>query len=165
MGGSGSNPSSDEDQLFVSPSPRAEQAGKRREILIIEDNPADVYLIRAALETPNIQADLYIAKDGEQAIRFFDDADSDDAAPCPSLIILDINLPRKQGGEVLQHMRQSRRCSGALVIAASTSDSMQDREAMRKLGVNAYFRKPSDYAAFMKLGDVVLELLGGSWKT
>ena len=100
-----------------------------------------------------------MVKDGEQAVRFFDHADRDDAAPCPVLVILDINLPRKHGGEVLQHIRKSRRGGHGLVIAISTSSSARDREDMTKLGANGYFHKPSGYGEFMKLGDMVKELL------
>jgi two-component system, chemotaxis family, response regulator Rcp1 len=125
-----------------------------------------VFLIRSAIQAANIEADLHVLKDGEQAVRFFDQADGDDAAPCPVLVILDINLPRKHGGEVLQHIRKSRRCGGGLVIAISTSDSARDREDMTKLGANGYFHKPSDYREFMKLGDMARELLNadGSWQ-
>jgi chemotaxis family two-component system response regulator Rcp1 len=125
----------------------------------VEDNSADVFLIRAAIAGANIHADLHVVKDGEQAVRFLDEADGDDAAPSPALVILDINLPRKHGGEVLQHMRKSRRSFAALVIAVSTSDSAKDREEMTKLGANSYFHKPSEYADFMKLGNIVKELL------
>lgn len=100
-----------------------------------------------------------MVKDGEQAIRFFDDLDGQDAASSPVLVILDINLPRKHGGEVLEYMRKSRRCCNALVIAVSTSDCKQDRENMARLGANEYFHKPSDYLEFMKLGDIVKALL------
>ncbi len=119
-----------------------------------------MFLIRRALEVAKVYADLHVAHDGEQAIQFFDQVDGDVTAPCPALVILDINLPRKHGGEVLQHMRRTRRCGGALVIAVSTSDSALDREQMTRLGANAYFRKPSEYADFMKLGDMVKGLLG-----
>jgi chemotaxis family two-component system response regulator Rcp1 len=159
MGGSGSNPNPDEDQPSDSPSRSDEQTGKRRQILIVEDNSADVFLIRAAINAANIAADVHIVKDGEQAVKFFDEADGDDAAPSPALVILDINLPRKQGGEVLEHLRKSRRSGTALVIAVSSSDSAQDRKNMTKLGANGYFHKPSEYADFMKLGDIVKELL------
>lgn len=95
---------------------------------------------------------MSLVSDGDQAVRFFDKADADPAAPCPSLVILDINLPKKQGGEVLKHMRGSRKCGEAVVIAVSTSDSSQDRAQMKNLGANGYFRKPSAYDEFMKLG-------------
>jgi chemotaxis family two-component system response regulator Rcp1 len=128
-------------------------------VLIVEDNEADVFLIQEAIEAKKLALALYVVKDGEQAVRYFDQVDKDDAAPCPSLVILDINLPKKQGGEVLKHMRRSLRCRDALVIAVSTSDSARGRQQMMELGANDYFRKPSEYAAFMKLGDVVKRLL------
>lgn len=100
-----------------------------------------------------------MVKDGEQAIRIFDLADREAGAPRPSLVILDINLPRKQGGEVLRHLRQSRTCGNAVVIAISTSDSARDRRVMIELGANGYFHKPSKYAEFMKLGDLIKSLM------
>jgi len=81
---------------------------------------------------------------------------------CPALVILDINLPKKHGGQVLQHMRSTRRCADALVLVVTSSDSARDRESMAKLGANGYFRKPSDYEQFMKLGGLVRNLLGDS---
>lgn len=134
-------------------------ADVRTDILIVEDNSGDVFLIREAIEAKMPRTAVHVAKDGEQAIEFFDEADRDPTAPCPALVILDINLPKRQGAEVLQHIRQSRRCCSAPVIVVSTSDSGPDREGMMKLGANRYFRKPSDYEEFMKLGDMVQELL------
>lgn len=118
-----------------------------------------MFLIQEAIEAKNPMMAIHIARDGEQAVRYFDEVDEDISAPCPSMVILDINLPKKQGGEVLKHMQRSHRCANALVIAVSTSDSARDREHMTELGANEYFHKPSEYAAFMKLGDVVKALL------
>jgi chemotaxis family two-component system response regulator Rcp1 len=118
-----------------------------------------VFLIRDAIEGTKIPVDLVVVKDGEKAIAFFDQADADIASPCPALIILDINLPRKQGGEVLQRIRQSHKCGNAPVIVVSTSGSEPDRDRMAKLGANHYFCKPSEYDAFMRLGDIVEALL------
>ena len=112
-----------------------------------------------AIKAKKLPIALHFVRDWEQAVRYFDEADGDVSAPCPTLVILDIKLPKKQGSEVLKHMRRSRRCANALVIAVSTSDSARDREQMTELGVNGYFRKPSEYAAFMKLGDLVKGLL------
>lgn len=128
-------------------------------MLIVEDSEADVFLMREAIEAKALSVSIHVVRDGEQAIRYFDQADADAGAPCPALVILDINLPRQQGGEVLHHMRRSLRCGNAFVIAVSTSDSARDREQMMQLGANAFFRKPSEYAAFMALGDVVKGLL------
>ena len=130
-----------------------------RTILIVEDNAADVYLIRTAITEANIHADVQVVRDGEQAIRFIDEVEGELELPCPALVVLDINLPRKQGGDVLKHLRQSRRGAHTLVIAISTSDSQHDRESMMGLGANGYFRKPSEYADFMKLGDMIKDVL------
>lgn len=128
-------------------------------MLIVEDNESDVFLIEEAIQATALPLILQVVKDGEQAVRFFDQTDADATLPCPALVILDINLPKKQGGDVLKHMRRSRRCAEALVIAVSTSDSAGDREQMRSLGANAYFHKPSEYDQFMKLGEAIKALL------
>ena len=130
-------------------------------MLIVDDNESDVFLIQEAIGATRLPLTFYVAEDGDQAVRFFDRADAQPDLPCPALIILDINLPKKQGGDVLKHMRLSRRCADALVIAVSTSDSARDREQMRNLGADGYFRKPSEYDEFMKLGDMVKALLSG----
>jgi CheY-like chemotaxis protein len=75
------------------------------------------------------------------------------------MVILDINLPKIQGNQVLQHLRQSRRCGEAAVIVASTSDALEDRRmAIITKGTNIYFRKPSGYDEFMKLGVLIRDL-------
>ncbi len=103
---------------------------------------------------------IHLAKDGEQAVHFLDEAESSADAPCPALVVLDINLPKVQGGEVLRHLRELSRCESTKVLVVSTSDSARDRNKMMKLGANGYFRKPSQYDEFMKLSDVVKTLLG-----
>ena len=158
MDGSGSNHDPKKDQPFASRSPFEEPPADHPQILVVEDNPADVYLIRVAIKAENIDADLHVVKDGEEAMRFFDEVDHY-TVPCPTMVILDINLPKKQGGEVLQYMRKSRRCGSVLVVAISTSDSESDRAAMARLGANGYFHKPSVFKDFMKLGTLVKELL------
>lgn len=127
-------------------------------ILIVEDNKADVFLIRAAIEA-KIKADFQVVHDGEKAVLLIDAADRDESVPCPDIVILDINLPKKPGAEVLSHMRKSRRCAGTPVLAVTSSDSRRDREEMQKNGADAYFRKPSDYTEFMRLGDIIEVLL------
>lgn len=74
-------------------------------------------------------------------------------------MILDINLPKIHGNQVLLHLRQSRRCREAAVIVASTSDTLEDRRIVAATGTNVYFRKPSEYDEFMKLGVLIHDLL------
>jgi DNA-binding response OmpR family regulator len=116
-----------------------------------------VYLIREALKLAEIDAQVDIALDGEMAIESLDGA----SAPCPDLIILDINLPRRKGSDVLRHMRATSPCKDARVLVVTSSDSARDREEMSSLGTNAYFRKPSNYAGYMKLGLLARDLLAG----
>ena len=97
--------------------------------------------------------------DGEEATDLFDEADRNEAVGCPELVILDINLPKKRGFEVLAHLRRSRRCNHVPVIIVSTSGAAKDRDTMMRGGANAYFRKPSEFDEFLKLGDLVMEWL------
>jgi two-component system, chemotaxis family, response regulator Rcp1 len=132
----------------------------RRQVLIVEDNPSDVCLIQRAIEGTKLLIDFHFATDGQEAVQFFDRADADPGKPCPDVVILDINLPKKQGGDVLKHMRSRSGRAQAHVIVVSTSDSERDREFMKELGADGYFRKPSDFDEFMKLGDLFKNVLG-----
>jgi two-component system, chemotaxis family, response regulator Rcp1 len=160
MAGFGSNRPPDKDPISNSPSPSESAAGAGRPlILVVEDNKGDVFLIREAIRAAELDAELYIVQDGERALRFIEQVDANESLACPRLVIMDINLPKKQGGEVLEQMRKSRRCADAVTIVVTSSDSDKDREAMAKLGAREYFRKPSQYDDFMKLGDVIKRLL------
>ncbi len=127
---------------------------------MVEDSKTDVFLIREAIVSAQVNADLHFVSDGDAATQFFDSADVDANAPCPTLVLLDLNLPKKSGDDVLRHLRSSRRCGNAAVLIVSSSEAVSDREGVADLGVNGYFRKPSDYYEFMKLGDLVKRLLG-----
>jgi len=127
--------------------------------VIAEDNKADLALIQRALKQSGIEANFHIAEDGEKVIRFFERADADPAAPCPDLLLLDINLPRFKGGDILRKLRTSSRCKEILVLVVTSSDSTRDRAEMDALGANGYFRKPSAFSEFMALGEIVRDLL------
>jgi len=120
-----------------------------------------VFLIREAIRGANLDADLHVLQDGERAIRFLEEVEHDPTASAPDLIILDINLPKRSGREVAGKMRAIPRFDHAPVVVVTSSDSERDREDMGKLGISAYFRKPSEYASFMKLGELVKGLLEG----
>ena len=127
----------------------------------MEDSKADLFLIREAIAAAQVDAAVAVVNDGHQAAEFIDRADAGQGAPCPDLVLLDLNLPKKDGIEVLRHIRNSAVCKNALVLVVTSSDSASDREAVRGLGFNGYFRKPSVYAEFMKLGPMIRELLTG----
>ena len=103
-------------------------------ILLVEDNPADVLLVREALEEHQVRADVYVVSDGEKAVRFVEEDVND--LPCPDLIILDLNLPRKTGREVLEHIlmaRSNREIARQLGIEERTVKAHVGR-LMRKTG-------------------------------
>jgi len=118
-----------------------------------------VSLILRALKTSGVNADIQVVEDGERAMRFFDSAGAEATAPCPDLVLLDINMPRYKGGDILRKLRSNSRCKNALVLVVTSSNSNRDREEMDALGANGYFHKPSDFEAFMTLGQIVRELL------
>jgi chemotaxis family two-component system response regulator Rcp1 len=125
----------------------------------VEDSKADVFLIRESLSAARVDADIRVLSDGEKAIRHFAQLDDDPSAACPDIVILDINLPIRKGREVLLQIRQSHRCAKTPVLVVTSSDSARDREEMGTLEVKEYFRKPSGYDEFMKLGGIVRRLL------
>lgn len=125
----------------------------------MEDNEADVFLIEEAIAATRVPVTVDVVRNGEQAIQFLERAEATADVPCPAVVLLDINLPKRSGYEVLMKIRSGPKCAHAHVIAVSTSDSPSDRQKMSALGADGYFRKPSEYADFMKLGDIVAGLL------
>ena len=161
MGGSWSNPKPEADQPSALPSQsEATTTSIQNLILVVEDSPADVFLIREVVEAAKLSATVQVVRDGEQAIRFFEEADNDDLALRPALVILDINLPEKTGRRRFAAHAEQPEVRDVPVVVVSSSESGRDREEMMKLGANRYFAKPSEFAEFMKLGDMVKELLG-----
>jgi CheY-like chemotaxis protein len=130
-------------------------------IVLVEDSAADVFLVREALEQAGVRAELQILEDGEVAIGFLEAIESNEKAPRPNLVILDLNLPLVSGEKVLEHVRQMRRCGSTPVIILTSSESPRDRDAVIRLGATDYFRKSSNLDEFMALGFVVRNLLDG----
>lgn len=128
-------------------------------ILLAEDNDGDVFLVRRALEKQGLSCKLVVAHNGEEALRLLDTADSGPPGDAPELILLDLNLPRVDGSEILAHLRRTPTFSGTPVIVLTSSDSPGDRDLAMSLGANAYFRKPTDLQAFMQLGQVIADAL------
>jgi CheY-like chemotaxis protein len=120
-------------------------------ILLTEDNPADAGLVRRALEEHGVEGELVVIADGETAIAFIQAIDAN-AAPCPDLAIVDLNLPKKPGREVLERMRQSERCGHIPVVILSSSDAARDKADAARFGASRYIRKPSKLDDFLSLG-------------
>ncbi len=128
-------------------------------ILLAEDNPADVYLIRRALDENNVPCLLQVAIDGSEALSLLRSEGEFKDAVRPNLILLDLNLPRHDGMEILQHVRQDRQLADVPVIVFTSSDSPADRRSATHLGVTRFIRKPSVLDDFMAVGAVIREIL------
>ncbi|MGB9458928.1 MAG: response regulator [Bryobacteraceae bacterium] len=129
------------------------------EILLAEDNPADVYLIREALREHAVECTIRVASDGKEVLRIMSAEGPDPATEPPALIILDLNLPRHDGIEILQRLRASELLAHIPVVVLTSSDSPQDRAAAIHFGASRFLRKPSSLEQFLSLGAVFKELL------
>jgi CheY-like chemotaxis protein len=104
-----------------------------------------------ALEEHGVEGELIVIADGEKAIEFIQ-ALEDEAATCPDLAIVDLNLPKKPGREVLARMRLSERCRHIPVVVLSSSNAEQDKADAVRFGASRYLRKPSKLDDFLSLG-------------
>ena len=128
-------------------------------IVLVEDAEPDVILVREALEQSGLDFDLRVFDDGEQGVDFVENIDRDASLACPHLFLLDLNLPKKSGGQVLERVRQSVRCGAVPVVILTSSDSNKDKAQAANLKATGYFRKPSRLDEFMKLGPYLRDLL------
>jgi two-component system, chemotaxis family, response regulator Rcp1 len=128
-------------------------------VLLVEDNPADINLVEEALEEAKFDCFLHIMRDGVRAFEFLEQLDAEPDRPAPDVVLLDLNLPKIGGEEVLKRVRMSPRCEGVKVLIISSSDAPADRERMMTLGASDYFRKPSSLAQFMLLGTKVRAMI------
>jgi chemotaxis family two-component system response regulator Rcp1 len=130
------------------------------EILVADDNPADVYLIREALKEHGVKCAMHVAPDGKEVLQMISGPDLRITACRFGLIILDLNLPRHDGLEILQKLRETPVMDSVPVVVLTSSDSPRDREEANQLGASYYLRKPSSLEQFLALGAVFKDLLG-----
>ena len=116
------------------------------EILLVEDNPADVRLTAEALKDTKVPTRLHVARDGVEAIRML--RDDTGQVPRPDLILLDLNLPRKDGREVLVEVKGDEALRHIPVVVLTNSQAEQDIVASYRLGANAFVTKPVDIDHF-----------------
>jgi CheY-like chemotaxis protein len=133
--------------------------GNAYRIWIAEDNPADVYLIEEALRRHQFAYLLKTADNGEDMLKMIAELDRDPGESCPDLFLVDLNLPRRSGDEILAGIRKSNRCAQVPAIVITSSDSPQERDRVRQLGASFYFRKPADLEKFMAIGGIVRRYL------
>ncbi len=121
----------------------------RRGILIIEDNPGDVRLMREALRDVEPPVTIHVAADGEQALRLLRGEERNAAALKPALIFLDFNLPKSDSREILHQIKDDPRLRVIPIAVLTTSDSERDIREAYELYANCYLRKPGDLDSFL----------------
>jgi CheY-like chemotaxis protein len=120
--------------------------GKPVQVFIAEDNDADVFLVEEALRSQGILAQIQRCQDGEEAIQAVSQIDH---ARLPDIIIIDLNLPRMTGLEVLRHVRSLKQLDGVPVLVLTSSQSKADRVQSEQLGADAYIAKPPTLPEFL----------------
>lgn len=120
-------------------------------ILLVEDNPGDVRLMREALSPNGVSKKLIVAEDGEQAIRFLRRAEPFADSARPDLIFLDLNLPRKDGREVLAEIKSDTMLRRIPVIVLTTSEADRDVDRAYDLHANCYVRKPTELDEYLSV--------------
>jgi two-component system, chemotaxis family, response regulator Rcp1 len=121
------------------------------EILLVEDNPGDADLAREALDGGKIKNNLFVVGDGEAAMDFLYKAGPYADMPRPDLILLDLNLPRKDGREVLADIKANKELKRIPVVILTTSKSEEDVLKSYNLHANCYITKPIDLNQFIKV--------------
>jgi len=124
---------------------------KTADILLVEDNPGDVQLTKEALENCKMVNKLYVAEDGEEALDFLYKRGEYVNMPKPDLVILDLNLPKKDGREVLQIIKQDDTLKTIPVVVLTTSKAEEDVIKTYKLHANCYVTKPLDLDRFIEV--------------
>ncbi|MGL4554221.1 MAG: response regulator [Gemmataceae bacterium] len=129
-------------------------------ILVVEDNPADVIILNRALRESGLAVELVVVRDGQEAVDYLlGQGTQTHPARVPDLILLDINLPRMNGREVLQRIRAAPALGPVPVVVLTTSSRQEDIEQMYRAGANTYIQKPQEFGRFVE----VLETIHRYW--
>jgi len=125
--------------------------GEAIEILLVEDNPGDIRLCEEAFQEGKVLNNLHVVQDGDEAIAFLRRQGDYAAAPTPDVILLDLNLPRKDGREVLAEVKEDELLRRIPIVVLTTSDAELDIVRSYDLHANCYVTKPVNLDQFMKV--------------
>ncbi len=121
------------------------------QVLLVEDNPGDVELTRIALEDSKISVNLNVVEDGVEAMAFLRKEDKYADAPHPDIVLLDLNLPKKDGREVLAEIKTDDNFKRIPVVVLTTSQAEEDILRAYNLAANCYIAKPVDFDQFVRI--------------
>lgn len=119
-------------------------------VLLVEDNPDDVLITRRAISKSHIMSRLCIVNDGEEALRFFRKEGEYENTSTPSLVLLDLKMPKLNGFEVLKEIKKDENLKIIPIIVLTSSGRSEDVEQAYKLGCNSYIIKPIEFEDFLK---------------
>lgn len=120
------------------------------EILLGEDNPGDVYIVRSSLTDSKLHHNFYQVNDGEAVMTYLHQEQGYKNVPLPDLILLDLNLPKKNGFEVLEEIKADLKLKTIPVVILTSSNAEKDILRSYQLCANSYIVKPSDYFVFFQ---------------
>ena len=129
------------------------------EILLVEDNPVDVMITKKAFSAGRVSNNLHVAEDGEEAMDFLYKRGKYSSAPSPEIILLDLNLPKKDGREILAEVKADPSLRRIPIVILTTSQDKEDIWRSYNLQANCFITKPVDMEQFTK----ALECLGEFW--
>jgi chemotaxis family two-component system response regulator Rcp1 len=129
-------------------------------VLLIEDNGGDIDLLKLALKNAHVECELTVLEDGGEALQLIRRNGKHAARLVPDVVILDLNLPKNDGLEVLAAMRRAPEFAQVPVIVLSSSSSARERAQMEELSVTRHITKPTDLDELLEIGMVVKGLLG-----
>jgi len=135
--------------------------GRPADFLLVEDNPGDVRLTKEALKTHKVQNNLHVVNDGEEAMMFLRKQGQYKDAPRPDIILLDLNLPKKDGREVLADIKSDPSLKTIPVVIITSSEAEQDVIKSYNLNANCYVTKPVNLDQFIK----VVQSINDFWLT
>jgi len=121
------------------------------DVLLVEDDPGDVVLIKEAFEFNKVHNALHVVSDGVQALDFLYRRNGHEGAPRPDLVLLDLNLPRKDGREVLEEVKADSDLRTIPIVVLTTSEAEEDILRSYDLHANAYVTKPVDFDRFIEV--------------
>ena len=131
------------------------QEGEPIEILLAEDNPGDVKLTRKALEHGDILNNLHVVENGVETMQFLNGEGRFAGTPMPDLLLLDLNMPKKDGRAVMEEMDEDPELRRIPVVVLTSSEAEEDIAQSYELNANAYLTKPVDFDGFV---DIVTRL-------
>ena len=134
-------------------------SGPTVHILLVEDNPGDVVLTKEALEEVTVPVDLHVVEDGEAALDFLHQRDDFEGVPEPTLVLLDLNLPKKSGHEVLAEAKATPHLRALPIVVLSSSEAQEDIRGAYDSHANCYVAKPSELEGLV----MVIQTIEAFW--